>query len=101
MLLTLCCSHPPSANAHLELKLFARLRGICQLEALLDALLAQAPPLFSLPALSNALEEGAGAGAAALLAPPAKKKAPAVSPSRDSLVGSKAGHPCLRLGAGA
>lgn len=61
------------------LKLFARLRGICQLEGLLDALLQQAPPAFSLPMLANTLE----AGSAVAPPPVAKKKAPQVCAGLD------------------
>ncbi|PSC75642.1 Fanconi anemia group D2-like protein [Micractinium conductrix] len=48
-----------------QIKLFARLRCCCQLEAVLDQLLQFAPPLFALPPLGNTLEAGGGGLAAA------------------------------------
>lgn len=58
------------------LKLFARLRCCCQLEALLDTLLPHAPPLFVLPPLGNTLDSSpANLAAAALAAAPRKAAA--------------------------
>jgi hypothetical protein len=47
-------------------KIIARARHMCQLEAVLDALLAAAPPLFELPFLNGAAD---GVGGAATLKP--------------------------------
>ncbi|KAL4858754.1 Fanconi anemia group D2 protein [Chlorella vulgaris] len=49
-----------STEQEVSLKLVGRLRCCCQLEALLNALLEHAPPLFSLPALANTLESSMG-----------------------------------------
>ncbi|PRW44427.1 Fanconi anemia group D2-like protein [Chlorella sorokiniana] len=62
-----------SGDQELQLKLLARLRCCCQLEALLDALLPHAPPLFVLPPLGNTLDANPASMAAAALAAAPKK----------------------------
>ena len=62
-----CRQRPDATDVKVDLKLFSRLRLACQLEAVLNQLLAMAPPLFALPSLSAAPGSG-GPRAAALVA---------------------------------
>lgn len=68
------CDGPPGHACHclhrdpetIRVKLFARLRQACQLEAVLDSLLPLAPPMFQLPPLI-ATRDALGSGPAALV----------------------------------